>query len=39
MLTYKLNGRHLPLTEAEYRVSQFIKGGMALVDLFNKYIN
>lgn len=36
MLTYKLNGKHLPMTEADSRVSQFMKGGMALVDLFQR---
>lgn len=34
MLTYKLNGKPLPMCEADSRVSQFMKGGMALVDLF-----
>ena len=36
MLTYKLSGKHLPMTEADSRVSQFMKGGMALVDLFQR---
>jgi len=36
MLTYKLNGKHLPMTEADSRVSQFMKCSMALVDLFQR---
>ena len=38
MLAYKLNGnrRPLPLTEADSRVSQFMKSSMALVDLFQR---
>lgn len=38
MLAYKLNGngRHLPMTEADSRVSQFMKCSMALVDLFQR---
>jgi hypothetical protein len=38
MLTYKLNGnsKPLPMTEADSRVSQFMKCSMALVDLFQR---
>ena len=38
MLTYKLKGnsRPLPMTEADNRVSQFMKCSMALVDLFQR---
>jgi hypothetical protein len=38
MLTYKLNGnsKPLPMTEADSRVSEFMKYSMALVDLFHR---
>jgi len=36
MLTYKLNGKPLPMTEADSRVSQFMRCSMALVDLFQR---
>jgi len=38
VLTYKLKGnsRPLPMTEADNRVSQFMKCSMALVDLFQR---
>lgn len=38
MLTYKLNGngKPLPMTEADSRVSQFMKCSMALVDLLQR---
>ena len=38
MLAYKLNGNRkpLPLSEADSRMSQFMKCSMALVDLFQR---
>ena len=38
MLTYRLNGnsKPLPMTEADSRMSEFMKCSMALVDLFQR---
>ena len=36
MLTYTLNGKPLPMTEADSKVTQFKKCSMALVDLLQR---